>query len=189
MQNFHIKSILLGIGIGMVLTALISTIYSAGNEPVMDKNEIIERAKQYGMVFGEEIIFNGYDEKKGSEEQQKDGNDAAKEVEATPAISSEPEEEKKASDKSEQVARQQEEVKKEVKEEEQEDVIISIEPGCTSEDLAKSLVASGLIQNEKSFVDHLVAMRLEGSIQVGDFRIKRGSDYNTIARTVTMMGR
>lgn len=57
MAKFHIKSIFLGIGMGIVLTAIISIIYLAGSMPVMSKEEIVERAKQYGMVYKEEIII------------------------------------------------------------------------------------------------------------------------------------
>ncbi|HOQ00951.1 MAG TPA: hypothetical protein PK604_09065 [Acetivibrio clariflavus] len=57
MHKFHIKSILLGIGMGIILTAFISIIYLAGNQPTMSREEIIERARQYGMVFKEEVIL------------------------------------------------------------------------------------------------------------------------------------
>ena len=57
MQNFHVKSILLGIGIGIVLTAFISVIYSTGNKQAISREDVIERAKQYGMVFNEELLL------------------------------------------------------------------------------------------------------------------------------------
>lgn len=57
MQKFHIKSILLGIGIGIVLTAFISIIYSAGNNQTMSREDIVEKAKQYGMVFREDNVL------------------------------------------------------------------------------------------------------------------------------------
>ena len=51
MRGFHIKSIILGIGIGIILTAIIGLIYSMGNVPnEPSKEEIIAKAKQYGMV-------------------------------------------------------------------------------------------------------------------------------------------
>jgi hypothetical protein len=70
MRNFHIKSILLGIGIGIVLTALISVIYSAGNKQAMSKEEIIEKARQYGMVYSEELIFEDKDNTLKKDENQ-----------------------------------------------------------------------------------------------------------------------
>jgi flagellar basal body-associated protein FliL len=57
MRKFHIKSIVLGIGVGIVLAAFMSIIYLGGNQPTLSKEEVIERAKQYGMVFSEDTIL------------------------------------------------------------------------------------------------------------------------------------
>lgn len=56
MKKFHIKNILLGMGIGVVLASLTGIIYSAGMEPEMSKEEIIARARQYGMISSSEMI-------------------------------------------------------------------------------------------------------------------------------------
>lgn len=56
MNKFHIKNILLGMGIGVVLTSLTGIIYSAGMEPEMSREEIVARARQYGMVSSSEMI-------------------------------------------------------------------------------------------------------------------------------------
>lgn len=58
MHKFHIKSILLGIGVGIVLTAFMSIIYLAGNKQTLSKEDVIERAKQYGMVFSDETVLS-----------------------------------------------------------------------------------------------------------------------------------
>lgn len=52
MSQFHIKSILLGIGIGIIITATASMIYLAGRDPMesLTKEEIIRQAEKYGMV-------------------------------------------------------------------------------------------------------------------------------------------
>jgi len=61
MKNFHIKSLILGIGIGIVLSSIIGLIYSFGYsaaEPAkMTKDQIITEAKKYGMV-DDTSIFN-----------------------------------------------------------------------------------------------------------------------------------
>jgi hypothetical protein len=59
LRKFHIKSILLGIGIGIILSSFIGIIYSAGMDNKITKEEIVERAKQYGMIFPEEVIEEG----------------------------------------------------------------------------------------------------------------------------------
>ncbi len=52
MSNFNIKSILLGIGIGIIITATASIIYLSGRDPLKDltKQQIISQAEKYGMV-------------------------------------------------------------------------------------------------------------------------------------------
>jgi hypothetical protein len=50
--QFHLKSVLLGIGIGIIITALASMVYFAGRDPMEDlsKEQIIKQAEKYGMV-------------------------------------------------------------------------------------------------------------------------------------------
>ncbi len=50
--QFHLKSILLGVGIGIIITSLASMIYFAGRDPMQDlsKEQIIKQAEKYGMV-------------------------------------------------------------------------------------------------------------------------------------------
>ena len=52
MGHFNAKSILLGIGIGIIITATVSMIYLAGRDPMEDLTEqqIITQAEKYGMV-------------------------------------------------------------------------------------------------------------------------------------------
>jgi hypothetical protein len=52
MGNFNIKSVLLGIGIGIIITATVSIIYVSGRDPMKEltKQQIINQAEKYGMV-------------------------------------------------------------------------------------------------------------------------------------------
>jgi hypothetical protein len=52
MSNFHIKSVLLGIGIGIIITATISLVYLSGRDPMKELTEqqIVSQAEKYGMV-------------------------------------------------------------------------------------------------------------------------------------------
>lgn len=60
MSQFHIKSILLGIGIGIIVTATASMIYLAGRDPMenLTEEQIIKQAEKYGMVKQEIFIEN-----------------------------------------------------------------------------------------------------------------------------------
>mgnify|MGYP000993831485 CR=1 FL=1 len=52
MGRFNLKSLLLGIGIGIIVTSIISLIYLAGRDPFdgLTEEQIISRAEKYGMV-------------------------------------------------------------------------------------------------------------------------------------------
>lgn len=58
MKNFHIKSLILGIGIGIVMTSIISIIYLAGMDPAqnLSEEEIIRLAGKYGMVKSTSLL-------------------------------------------------------------------------------------------------------------------------------------
>jgi len=77
MKHFHIKSILLGIGIGIILTSIMSLIYLAGAQPEakLSDEEIIEKAKALGMVEADSIFGN----RNGSQGTTQDGTEDLKE--------------------------------------------------------------------------------------------------------------
>ena len=52
MNSFHVKSVLLGIGIGIIITATASMIYVAGKDPMegLTEQQILRQAEKYGMV-------------------------------------------------------------------------------------------------------------------------------------------
>jgi hypothetical protein len=75
MRKFNIKSIILGIGIGIVMTTFISIIYLAGSNPrvSLTNEEIIRAAKQLGMIKGQDSI-KAEDSTKGQNIKQKQNN-------------------------------------------------------------------------------------------------------------------
>jgi len=58
MGNFHIKSLILGIGIGVILTSVISMVYMAGmdSRQKISEEEVIRLAGELGMVKSASII-------------------------------------------------------------------------------------------------------------------------------------
>ncbi|NLV35183.1 MAG: hypothetical protein GXY17_00700 [Clostridiaceae bacterium] len=58
LSQFNIKSILLGIGIGIIVTATASMIYLAGRDPMenLTEEQIIKQAEMYGMVKQEILV-------------------------------------------------------------------------------------------------------------------------------------
>lgn len=52
MSRFNLKSLFLGIGIGIIITAIAGLIYSAGRDPMegLSKEQIMAQAEKYGMI-------------------------------------------------------------------------------------------------------------------------------------------
>jgi hypothetical protein len=58
MDNFSLKSILLGVGIGIIITSTVSIIYLAGRDPIneLSEQEVIKLADKYGLVKSTQLI-------------------------------------------------------------------------------------------------------------------------------------
>ena len=82
MSQFNAKSILLGIGIGIIITAAASMIYIAGRDPMKDltQQQIISQAEKYGMVKSFMILGGKDTEKTGifKAESPDDSTDSAR---------------------------------------------------------------------------------------------------------------
>ena len=54
MSNYSVRSIILGIGIGIIITAMAGLIYESGKDPLknVSREQIIMEAEKYGMVKG-----------------------------------------------------------------------------------------------------------------------------------------
>lgn len=52
MSRFNLKSLFLGIGIGIIITAVAGLIYAAGRDPMegLSKEQIMGQAEKYGMI-------------------------------------------------------------------------------------------------------------------------------------------
>ncbi|GAE89005.1 aminodeoxychorismate lyase [Acetivibrio straminisolvens] len=204
MRKFHIKNILLGIGIGVVLTALTGIIYSAGMEPQMSKEEIMARARQYGMVSSSEMIKE--DEQKESETANTEGVQAgpAEDSENTEGVDVESTAAPEGTEnimaestavpgniegagataasgnteniQAESTAALENTVKKQVQ--------VAIAPGDNPYVISKKLVEKGLIDDADSFVNEIRAMNLQRFIQVGEYTIEEGTDIKTIIRII-----
>lgn len=54
-ERYNLKSLLLGIGIGIIITSIISLIYLSGRDPFegISDEQIIARAEKLGMIMKE----------------------------------------------------------------------------------------------------------------------------------------
>ena len=103
------------------------------------------------------------------------------------AKKAEEEEKKKAEEEAKKKA-EEEEAKKKAEEEAKkqqatgEQVTITVKSGDYSDTVAKACEAAGLVKSASDFDNYLCNNGYSGKIAVGDHKIAKGSDYETIAK-------
>ncbi len=68
---------------------------------------------------------------------------------------------------------------------EEQNVIIVIESGTNSEAIADNLIKSKLLDNKQEFLNRLRELNKESNVQIGSFKIPRGSSIDKIIETIT----
>lgn len=155
MQKFHSKSLLLGVGIGIVVTSVISLVYTAGVDPTKDltKEQVMKLAEKHNIVQKTPIIVQSSDPAKASPtplpEIKKDS------VVNQPKQTESPQEGK-----------------------------IVINEGDTSDIVIEKLYNAGIINDKASFDKELKIMNLEHKINIGEFKIKKGADHKEILNLI-----
>lgn len=58
MYNFNLKSIMLGIGIGIIITSIAGIIYLAGRDPLneLSEQDVSRLADKYGLVKSTQLV-------------------------------------------------------------------------------------------------------------------------------------
>lgn len=179
MKSFHIKSILLGIGIGTILTAIISMIYMAGVNPgnvKLTDQEIIERAKSLGMFEAKSILAGSgtSDTKIESDVADNGASTKTKNVDTSQKPASITQ---KATTTQAKVTPQPNKAES----------ILSIEvvKGDTSEKVGEKLFEANLISDKKAFIDELTKKGLTMDINIGKYRLKKSMGIIGIIKILT----
>ena len=140
------------------------------------------------------------DAKKAEEEAKKAEEEAKKKAEEEEAKKKAEEEAKKKAEEEEAKKKAEEEAKKKAEEEEAkkkaeeeakkqqatgEMVTITVKSGDYSDTVAKACEAAGLVKSASDFDKYLCSTNgYSGKIAVGDHKIAKGSDYETIAKAL-----
>lgn len=203
MKKFHIKSIILGIGMGMVLTSMISIIYLAGTNPKLSKEEIITLARKYGMVEGSELLTASIIENEAGQDSNKDNqgsiiaedeknsgkdsadssghtDDSGENKKLQPDNSVEADKPEIQAEKSDQPTGAAPDIIQE-----EQFVTIKISNGDNSTKVAKKLLENGLISDSEAFIREMQRQKITTRVRVGEFDIRVGADFDEIIKTIT----
>lgn len=168
MKNFDMKNIILGMGIGVVFTALIGMIYSSGKTE-MTKQEIIESAKKYGMIEKETFVSNH-------------GNTDVDALFKVEAKSTKPATATPKNDKGSKVKETPKSAKETPKQTKKD---IKIETGDSLKMVSGKLFKSGLIKDDMKFQNAMQQQGLNNKIRIGTYSIKTGTDMNEVMNIIT----
>lgn len=212
--NYYMR----GLGIGIVVTALLMGIASSGKKEQMTDEEIRQRAMEMGMVDGNIVLADMSENHEDEEEQKEEGNEKE---EVLTSLSGNGSADNKDSAKDTQTGRQGQENDKEaenLKTENGDDsegepeeggegpeetlgdnqrengetvneiIVISINSGDGSRVVANKLLQAGLIEDAAAFDEYLCRNGYDKRLKTGRHDISANAAYEEIAAAITQKG-
>lgn len=204
-----------GLGIGVIVTAILMGISLGGDKEKLTDAEIMARAKELGMVESSVLADLGKDKEQQvspstpasqedtSEEGEPNAGEAVNEESQTgqqtddskpvdeeePTKEVEDTEESKQGEQIEEDTKQEEEIQTEEPQtqepETEEYITLVIERGESSVSVSKSLAELGLVESAKEYDKFLCANGYDKYIRVGTHKIKVGSTDEEIAEIIS----
>ena len=173
-----------GLGIGVVVTAIIMTV-ALGNKRPMTDEEVIKRAKELGMIensvladrtdeavesVGDEVVDHEADDNEVVDQEVADNDTDVEETNQNETTEEESSKEEPP------------------KEETTKDVVsITVVGGDTSWSVSKRMEEAGLIDSAKDFDAHLCRYGYDKKISVGTYDIPKTATHEDMAKIITKM--
>lgn len=189
MRNRMLRYYLRGLGIGILVTAVILGIAGKDTEPMSDA-VVRERAAQLGMVDSNSLVLSELQKRdetpNNSEMMSGSGADSDRDMEQNTdedtdaVVTEETESEAAVSETTES-----EETTEEITENENSIAVIEIRQGASSYTVSKDLAAAGLVADAGVFDTFLCNNGYAQSICVGTFEIRVGTSEEEIAKIIT----
>lgn len=190
-----LKYFLRGLGMGVLVTALIMTISGNASRKVsLTEEEIIKRAEQLGMVMEDDSIegldnLSSTEDLSVSEESAKPENPGIEDSKKTaePEESKEPSEssQPKESPKPSQSSQPEESEKPKESKKPDRKITFVIKAGMSSGMIATALENAGLIDDAKAFDEYMCDKGYDSKISTGTYEIPDGADYDRIIDAIT----
>ncbi len=181
-----LKYYLRGLGIGIVVTAIIMTV-ALGNKQPMTDEEVIARAKELGMIENTVLTDIGVKDTETAdqtEEQNQEQNEEKSEDKESEDVTKhednlDTDKEKESEDTTESDAEDEESTA-------QKDVMpITVVSGDSSWTVAKRMEEAGLIDSAKDFDAHLCRYGYDKKISVGTYNIPITATHEEMAKILT----
>ncbi|HOO28963.1 MAG TPA: hypothetical protein PLU43_10915 [Lachnospiraceae bacterium] len=182
-----LKLYLRGLGIGVIVTALLMGFSGSGKQTLTD-DEIIAKAKALGMVQEDQVLLSPEAENSDADVESADSAiSSAQAVEEINTAEAEPSEEEADAADTEQSEEEADAVDTEQSEDqaEGEPYVIEIAKGSSSDTVSALLQKGGLISDAADFDSYLCRYGYDHRIVSGKHEIPSGADYETIAKLIT----
>lgn len=169
-----------GLGIGIIVTAVLMGISLGGTKEKLSDEEIRERARQLGMV--ESTVLASLENK--DENNKDDSAEGSSQEETQPDTTepgtTEPDTKEQAIAEPDTMAPEDAEPGNTA-----DMAVLTIERGESSVTVSRALEALGLVADAKEYDRYLCSNGYDKSIAVGTYQIPIGSDEETIAKVIT----
>lgn len=186
MRKVHEKSIILGIGIGMIITAITGMIFSAGTQKELSKEEIISLAKGYGLIEKSKFQYDNTNLAANTTAEPTTANTTAANTTATntTATNSEVANITTANSTVATNTTATSTPAKTTNSVNQRNIIIEVKDGFKSQHVAEALLEKGVIKSEKDFMAVLDSYKASTKINIGTFKFKTNDDLDYIVKTI-----
>lgn len=175
MRKLHEKSIILGIGIGMIITSIAGMIYSAGTQKELSKEEIISLAKTYGLIDPTGLINKDVaDDTKEALEKSAPNNTQTANNTASNTSTTSNEADETTTDKQQEPENLDTE----------RNISIAVQRGFGSKEVAKALLEKGVITSVAEFNSALDSYNASLKIRTGTYLFKKNDDLSYIVKTI-----
>lgn len=172
-----------GMGVGIVLTALILSI---SYRSIQKEGNIIKQAKEMGMVFPENETGDvSAAAEQLAEELAQQTKESARPHDETavsaPAVKGESGEDKKAREK---IEKSKEDISN-ASQYQNESKTFVVRSGLLSSSVAREMQEAGIIEDADAFDDYIEQNGYGKMLRSGKYKIPKGADFETIAKIIT----
>ncbi|MBQ8147682.1 MAG: hypothetical protein IJ040_02700 [Lachnospiraceae bacterium] len=184
-----------GIGVGILFaTIVLFTAYSVFGGKKMTDEEIMDRAEELGMVYSESALENltkPADTQEANDSEANSTNDSTdtsasdtsdSDTESTDTTAEEPTTEEPTTEATTEVTT---EAASSTSGEEGRMVTFTVVSGMSSWNVATILRDQGVIEDASDFDAYLVANGYSSKINIGEYSVAVGTDYESIAKMLT----
>ena len=174
-----------GLGIGIVVTAVIMTV-ALSKKQLMTDEEVIKRAKELGMIENtiiKDVATSKNDDEQVSEDIKEETKENTQETVDEDTTEEVPEEIVKEPE----VTEEPQEIPEEPTESTSDVITVTVVGGDSSWSVAKRIEEAGLVDSAKDFDAYLCSNGYDKRISVGSYEIPKGASEEEMAKIITKM--